>query len=343
MLLPTSTIFTSTEFPLSGGDTLAELDVAYETWGTLAPDGNNAILLCHGYTSHPHAGGGSGGDGWFGNLMGPGKAVDTDQYFVICSNMLGSAYGTSGPLTTNPATGRPYGPDFPKYSTADMVAAQLRLIDHLGVNQLKAVMGYSYGGHLTFLWGAIHPDRMRALVPIAGFIERKTTSAQLDAIRDQFAACPGWNGGHYYGHEKEGGIYDELVKARIKRLRMYGIGKHLEDTVDTPEDRERILRGQAETWAGQFDANSLSILYEAGMNSSARPIVGQFKAPLLNVLARTDSVVDVALGQPTVDLLCDNGVDARFLEIDTEYGHSGPMIDADKWAGELKDFLATTP
>jgi len=94
MLLPTSTLYSSTDFQLSTGENLPELDIAYETRGTLAPDGNNAILLCHGYTNHTHAG---DSDGWFANLMGPGKAVDTDKYFVVCSNMLGSAYGTTGP------------------------------------------------------------------------------------------------------------------------------------------------------------------------------------------------------------------------------------------------------
>jgi homoserine acetyltransferase len=103
------------------------------------------------------------------------------------------------------------------------------------------------------------------------------------------------------------------------------------------------MREQAETWAGQFDANSLSILYEAGIGSSAVPNAGNIKVPLLNVLSRTDSVVDVALGQPTVDMLRDKGVDARFLQIDTQYGHAGPMIDGHKWAGELQDFLDMTP
>lgn len=339
MLLPTSTTYARPDFELTTGETLPELTVAYETWGELAPGGDNAILLCHGYTNYPHAGGDT--QGWFHNLMGPGKAVDTDRYFVVCSNMLGSSYGTSGPQSIDPATGKPYGPDFPKFTTADMVAAQKCLIDHLGIEQLKAVMGYSYGGHLTFLWGATHPDRMRALVPVAGVIERATTKAQVEAIRDRFAgACPGWNGGHYHGREMESGVYDELVKQRMDRLRLYGVGKHLEDTVADAGEREQIIRQRAESWAHQFDANSLAILYEAGIGSAAD--AGRIKAPLLNVLSRTDSVVDVGLGQPTVDLLRGKGVDATFLEIDTEYGHAGPMIDAHKWRDELKAFLDRT-
>lgn len=340
MLLPTSKTFVSPDMPLAGGAVLPELTVAYETWGTLNAKGDNAILLCHGYTNYPHA---TGSDsGWAVNLVGPGKAVDTDKYFVVCSNMLGSSYGTSGPNTINPKTGRNWGPDFPKYSTADMVEAQRRLIDHLGVNQLKAVMGYSYGGHLTFLWGATHPERMRCLVPIAGVIERKTTTAQVQAIRDRYVHCKGWNGGHYYGHEHEG-VYDQMVKDRIERLTNYGIGTHLADTVGDPAKCEAIIRQRAEKWAKEFDANSLYILYEAGIGSNVTPKAANIRAPLLNVLADTDSVVDVAVGQPTVDLLKSKGVKAEFLELKTRYGHAGPMIDAHKWEAKLREFLDRVP
>jgi len=131
MLLATSKTFTSNDFPLAGGAKLAGLTVAFETWGTLNLDGSNAVLVCHGYTSNPHASGDAAG--WMFNLVGPGKAIDTDRYFVVCSNMLGSSYGSTGPGSIDPATGKPYGPDFPAYTPTDMVAAQHRLIDHLGI------------------------------------------------------------------------------------------------------------------------------------------------------------------------------------------------------------------
>ena len=340
MLLPTSKTYETTDFALSTGAHLPKLTVAYETWGELAADGNNAILLCHGYTNHPHA---AGEGGWFAPFIGPGKAIDTDKYFVVCSNMLGSAYGTSGPASINPETGRPYGPDFPKYTTTDMVAAQKLLVDHLGIGQMKAVIGYSYGGHLTFLWGAMHPDRMRALVPVAGVITRKTSVEEVAKIRARFEDLPGWNGGHYYGREKESGVFDRLVEMRRERLQMYGVGQHLADTLGDPKEVDRALTERATQWAGEFDANSLSILYEAGIGSSAEAIAGNIKAPLLDVLATTDSVVDVALGPVTVEMLTAKGVDARFLAIDTPYGHAGPIADWQKWAGELAAFLEGTP
>lgn len=339
MLLPTSQIYSTTDFMLTSGAVLPTLDIAYETWGTLSADGNNAILLCHGYTNHPHAGGDE--NGWFHNLIGPGKAVDTNKYFVVCSNMLGSAYGTTGPASTNPETDKPYGPDFPKYSTRDMIEAQRALIDALGINQLKAVMGYSYGGHLTFLWGATHPDRMRSLVPIAGVIERKQTQDDVARIHARFENCPGWNGGHYYENEPGGGVYEKMVEARMETLTKYGQGTYLAAQGHDLEATAAIIRGRAEEWAAQFDANSLWKLYEAGLGSAADPEA--IKAPLMNVLARTDSVVDVALGQPTVDLLKSHGVDATFVEIDTEFGHAGPMLDAHLWTDHLHDFLNRIP
>lgn len=339
MLLPTSQVHSTTDFKLSSGEILPELEIAYETWGTLSADGSNAILLCHGYTNHPHAGGDQ--DGWFDNLMGPGKAVDTDKYFVVCSNMLGSAYGTTGPASINPDTDKPYGPDFPKYSTLDMVEVQRTLIDALGIKQLKAVMGYSYGGHLTFLWGATYPDRMRSLVPIAGVIERKQTPDDIARVRARFEDCPGWNGGHYYDNEPGGGVYEKMVEARMETLTKYGQGTYLTAQGHDLEAASAIIRGRAEEWATQFDANSLWKLYDAGVGSAANPTA--IKAPLMNVLARTDSVVDVALGQPTVDLLKSHGVDATFVEIDTEFGHAGPMLDAHLWADHLRDFLDRIP
>lgn len=335
MLLPTSETFTSANFPLTGGARLAEVTLAYETYGTLNGAADNAILLCHGYTSHPHAG---GEGGWFANLLGPGKVLDTEKYFVVCSNMLGSAYGSSGPASIDPATGQPFGPDFPRYASIDMVHAQHRLIEHLGIGQMAAVIGYSYGGHLTYLWGSTYADRMRALVPIAGVIERKTSEADIAALRGRFEACPGWNGGCYYGNEKDSGVYDKLVEIRVETLTNYGIGQHLADTQGAAA-RDAAIAAQADEWAGAFDANSLIKLSEAGIGSTAVPRAGDIQAPLMCVLSASDSVVPVALGPETVAMLQSKGVEASFLELPSKYGHAGPMIDADMWSDQLKAFL----
>ncbi len=137
MALPSPKIFTSSLFPLERGGELAELRLAYETYGTLGPEGDNAILVCHGYTSSQHAAGDE--DGWWQDLIGEGRTIDTGRYFVVSTNMIGSAYGSTGPATTNPDTAAPYGPDFPEITVGDMVAAQALLLDYLAVGQLGAV------------------------------------------------------------------------------------------------------------------------------------------------------------------------------------------------------------
>src|SRR5882724_1135507 len=145
-------IFAAKSFHLESGTVMPEVTIAYETYGTLAPDGRNAVLLTHGYTSSQHMAGRSGANGaegsWDG-LVGPGKAIDSDRLFVVSSNMLGSSYGSTNPAFINPTTGKPYGPDFPDITLVDIVRAQKALLDHLGVKHLVAVAGPSFGGYQT--------------------------------------------------------------------------------------------------------------------------------------------------------------------------------------------------
>src|SRR5712692_10151483 len=159
-------IFTTKDFKLVSGTVMPEVTIAYETYGTLAPDGRNAVLLTHGYTSSQHMAGRTGANGaegsWDG-LVGPGKALDTDRLFVVSSNMLGSSYGSTNPAFTNPATGKPYGPDFPDIILIDIVNAQKALLDHLGVKHLVAVAGPSFGGYQTYQWAVAYPDFMDGL------------------------------------------------------------------------------------------------------------------------------------------------------------------------------------
>ena len=305
--------------------------------GTLAPDGRNAILLCHGFTSSPHAAGDDAG--WWAGLVGPGKAIDTDRYFVICANMLGSAYGTTGPGSTNPQTGKAYGPDFPEITTKDIIGTQALLLDHLKVGQLAAVIGFSYGGYLTFEWGVTYPERMRALVPVATAIRGRGTPENVQAFRDRFAACPGWNGGHYYGAKKDSGVLEELAKLRIETLTGYGVAKQLEDTVADPAERDRRLRALGKQWAGEFDANTMIVLRDAAVRFDARPGVTNIKAPVLYALSRSDALFGPQIAPDTIALLRKAGVDARYVEIDSDYGHRGPSVDWQKWAPELKAFL----
>jgi len=337
MLLPTSKVFKSTDFPIKNGGVLAQLEIAYETWGRLAPDGRNAILLCHGFTSSPHAAGDDAG--WWNGLIGPGKAIDTDRFFVVCANMLGSAYGSTGPGSTNPRTGRPYGPDFPEITTKDIVGAQALLLDHLKIGQLAAVVGFSYGGYLTFEWGVTYPLRMRALVPVASAIKGRGTPESVQALRDRFAACPGWNGGHYYGREKESGVFEALLQLRIETLTGYGVAKQLEDTIADPAERTRRMRAMASQWAEEFDANTMIVLRRAAVAFDARLGVAKIKAPVLYALSRSDALFGPDIAPATIAMLEKAGVDARYVEIDSDYGHRGPSVDWRKWGPRLEAFL----
>lgn len=162
--------FETTDFPLELGGSLPKARLAYEAYGKLAPDGRNAVLLTHGFTSSHHAAGrnpeNGNAPGWWNGLVGPGKAIDTDRLYVVASNMLGSSYGSTNAKDIDPATGKPYGPTFPDITVSDIIGLQKRMLDHLGVKHLAAVAGNSYGGFQAFQWAVDHPDFMDAIVPV---------------------------------------------------------------------------------------------------------------------------------------------------------------------------------
>jgi homoserine O-acetyltransferase len=234
----------------------------------------------------------------------------------------------------------PHGAAFPDITTGDMVAAQSRLLDYLGVARMAAVIGYSYGGYLAFTWGFTHPARMRALVPVATGISGRGGSETVIALQDRFAAqCPGWHGGQYYDAKKESGVEDALAAIRIETLRGYGIERGLAAQYEDAARARRALDEMAREWAREFDANSLIALRKAAIRYDARPHVGSIDAPLLYVLSRTDALFPPKLAMPTLELLRKAGVDAHYVEIDSEHGHRGPSVDWRLWAGPLRSFL----
>ncbi|MBT7759140.1 MAG: alpha/beta fold hydrolase, partial [Rhodospirillaceae bacterium] len=314
------------------------LTLAYETYGTLNAEADNGILLGHGYTSNPHAAGDEAG--WWHNLIGPGRAIDTDRYYVVCANMIGSAFGSTGPGSTNPATGVPYGASFPDITTGDMVASQTLLLDHLGVGQLAAVIGFSYGGYLTYQWGVTHPDRMRALVPVATWNRSRGGVETVTAIEDRFAQCSGWNGGDFYANEQNSGVPEMMAEVRVETLRGYDVDRALLDQLGSEAAATVELEKRGRLWAAQFDANSLIVLRRAAVRFNAWDNAANIKAPVLYVLANTDQRFPAGeLAEPTMAHLQANGVDATYVEIDSPYGHLAPTEDWQKWAGDLEAFL----
>ena len=190
---------------LDGGVLLSPVEIAYETYGTLAPDGGNAILICHALTGDQHVASEhpiTGKSGWWTRMVGPGKPIDPARHFIVCANVLGSCMGSSGPATVNPATGAPWGMGFPVITIRDMVRAQAMLLDHLGVQRLKAVVGGSMGGMQALSWPATFPDRVEAAVVIASTARHSAQNIAFHEVgRQAVMADPRWNGGAYYEGE----------------------------------------------------------------------------------------------------------------------------------------------
>jgi homoserine O-acetyltransferase/O-succinyltransferase len=334
-------MFTIENFRLESGAVLPQAVIAYETYGTLAADGRNALLLAHGFTSNHHAAGryaaSDSETGWWDPLIGPGRAIDTDRLFVISTNMLGSSYGSTNPASLNPKTGKPYGPDFPEITLVDIVAVQKRLLDALGVKHLLAVAGPSYGGYQTFQWGVTYPDMMDALVAVVSAPKGGGTDDRVAALRQRFAADPNWNGGWYY---EKGGIVPTLTALRIETLKRYGAEEVLAQQIANAEKREAALRSAAEKWAHEFDANGMLRLAHASSFFDAEKDFAKMRAKLLYVLSSTDKLFPPSIAPDVMGKLKAAGVDATFFELKSSYGHLASRADADKWAPTLKAFLA---
>ena len=320
------------------GGVLRGVRLAYITRGRLAPDGRNAVLLTHGYTSsHSFIEGGSGASegGWSG-LVGPGLAIDTDRFFVVSSNMLGSSFGSTAPRSPNPATGRPYGPDFPPITLTDIVAAQRRLLDALGVRGLHAVVGPSYGGFQAFTWGVEHPDFLRGLVAAVSGL---TAPRSLDPapLAARLAGDPNWNGGHYY--DRTGGVLATMTAVREETLRRYGLDEELAPQMPDKAARDAEIRLRARAWAEAAYAHSLLVLGRALDHYDLRADLGRIRARVLYVLSRTDRLFPPSLAAEVMPALAAAGVSATYAEIDSEHGHLASGTEAAKWAPALKGFL----
>lgn len=339
MLSSTSEIFKTQQFQLQKGKILPILKLAYEDWGTLNPERNNAILVCHGYTNHHHAG---GKDGWFSNLIGPGKSIDTKKYYVVAANMLGSSYGSTGPASTNPSTSKPYALDFPDITVGDMVNSQVELLNYLGIKQLAAVIGNSFGGHLAFEWATEHPGKVRAVVAAVSSVVGRGDQSTVNALTDRFAKCDDWFGGQCYSKGKDSEVQREMIRFRVETLRKYGYDNKIRETIGKdPKVIEEELVRLAKPWAEEFDPNSLIVLRKAAIEFDARPQISNCKAPLLYVLSSSDNLFPPSIAPKTMQLFQDAGVNATFLELESRNGHRAPAIDWQGWADILCDFLKT--
>ncbi len=328
------------DFRLSGGTALAEARIAYLTMGHLAADGRNAVLVTHGYTSGPRMieGGESASEGSWAALVGPGRPIDTERYFVVASNMLGSSFGSTNAASIDPATGRPYGPRFPELTVSDIVAAQKHLLDTLGVRHLVAVAGPSYGGYQAFQWAVDYPDFMRGIVAVVTGL--RSSVAGIKPLLAQLERNPNWNGGDYYDR---GGVTDTTTEMRIETRKDYGLDAGLAARFPDPAARAIELHRIARAWAEQFDANSLVILRKAMLRYDVTPRLSRIRARVLYVLSSTDKLFPPSLAPEVMDALRAAGVSAEFVPLDSPFGHLASGLDADKWAPALRTFIRALP
>lgn len=334
--------FTIRNFRLTKGETLPQATIAYETYGSLAPGGRNALLLTHGFTSsHRQAGrnpANGGNPGAWDALVGPGKAIDTNRLFVVSSNMLGSSFGSTNAASINPNGGQPYGPDFPNITIRDIVAAQKALLESLGVNHLVAVAGPSYGGYQAYQWAVAYPDFMDAIVPVnTAPWASANTDKQLAEVTARLATDPDWNGGRYYD---TGGCKNTLTEIRLETLQRYGNDEVLKPRFPEPAERAAAMRRNAADWAAKWDANSLIILRRALLGFDARPEFSKIRAEVLYMLCRTDALFPPKIAPGVMQALAEAGVSARYFELDSELGHSSTGPEHAKWSPVLREFLA---
>ncbi len=357
------TIATDRPFVLEGGGYLRDVTVAYETWGELAPDAGNAVLVCHALTGDSHAAGRSGPGhptaGWWDDLIGPGRAIDTDRYFVVCANVLGGCQGTTGPSSIDVATGRPYGSRFPVVTVRDIVRTQAALADHLGVDVWLSVVGGSMGGMQALEWAVMFPRRLRSVAAIATTAAASPQQIAYSSVqRSAIALDPNWRGGDYYDAPPGEGPHQGLAVARELAQITYRtdtvfrdrFGREVVDSIDDHFtlwqrfDVEGYLDYHGAKLARRFDANSYLVicrsmdLHDLGRGRGGLDAAfGRVRAPALVMSIDSDALYPPYQQEQLVDGLRAKGVPCRYATIDSDDGHDGFLLET----GPVGDGVAT--
>ena len=348
---------------LSGGAELGPVEVAYETYGTLAPGRDNVVFVCHALTGDAHAAGyrdDADKPGWWDNLIGPGKPLDTDRFFVVCPNLLGGCQGTTGPLSTNPATGRPYGLDFPLLQMTDFVTVHRRLLDHLGIERLHAAVGGSLGGMQVLQWALDAPEQIDNAVVVAASSRLTAQNIAFSAVaREAIMRDPGFQEGAYIGTDRGPrlGLSIARMMAHITYLSEEAMsekfGRRLQGE-EEPGSRmglgvdfqvESYLNHQGEVFLDRFDA--LSYLYLtrsmdyfdvfADPGGAARIAVGGTRFLVLSF--DTDWRFDTSHSRRIVRTLEDAGASVTFREIRSPWGHDSFLLVVPGYHESISAFL----
>jgi homoserine O-acetyltransferase len=372
---------------LDCGRELHPVRVAYETYGSLSSRRDNVILVCHALSGDAHAAGfsatpatestrdgfaatdrdGTAGQalGWWDGMIGPGKAFDTSRYFVVATNLLGGCRGTTGPSSADPATGRPYGTDFPVITVADMVRTERAFLDALGIERLAAVAGGSLGGMQAFEWAIQYPDQVDAVVGIASTHALHPQGMAWNAIaREAIMRDPDWQGGHYYGTGRapEAGLGVARMVGHVTYLSGEALdtkfGRRLQDsddlryTLTEPEFQvESYLRHQASSFVRRFDANtylytSRALTYfdlarQHGSGSLAQALKGVAARTLL-IAFSSDWLYPPSGSEEIADALRSLDKPVEFEVIDAPYGHDCFLLEEARQTPIIQRFLRSS-
>lgn len=351
------------EMMLERGDRLALADVAYETYGRLNKERSNAILVCHALSGDAHAAGwhkGSEKPGWWDIAIGPGKALDTDKYFVICSNVLGGCKGTTGPSSINPNTGKPYGLNFPIITIKDIVDVQRRLIDHLGIRKLFAVIGGSFGGMQVLQWTVSYPEMVRLAVPIATSAYSSPQQIAFNEVgRRAITSDPDWNDGNYYGRTAPArGLSLARMIGHITYLSDESMhqkfGRRLQDkseysfNFDLDFQVESYLRYHGDSFVKRFDANSYLYItkaidyFDLAKDGTLAEAFRDVKAKFLVLSISSDWLYPSYQSKEIVEALTANDIDVRYCEIKSNYGHDAFLLESGQINYNMGNFLSHT-
>ena len=337
--------------------------IAYQTYGSLNRDRSNAVLICHALTGDQHVANENpltGKPGWWTTMVGPGKPIDTDRYFVICSNVVGGCMGSTGPASTNPATGRPYGLELPVITIRDMVRAQAKLVDFLGVKQLFCVAGGSMGGMQVLQWAASYPDRVFCAMPIAAAARHSSQNIAFHEVgRQAIMADPDWWAGKYFDHETRPtkGLAVARMAAHITYLSEEALhrkfGRKLQDrdaptfSFDADFQIESYLRYQGLSFVERFDANSYLYVTRAMDYFDLAADYGGSLAKAFNgtrtrfclVSFTSDWLFPTAASRAVVHALNAGGASVSFVEIETDKGHDAFLLDEPELFATTRGFL----
>jgi homoserine O-acetyltransferase len=351
--------FSPNELVLESGEKLGPITVAYETYGQLNDQRSNAILILHALSGDAHAAGFHKGDekpGWWDEMIGPGKAFDTNRYFIICSNVLGGCKGTTGPSSVNAETGRKYGLDFPVISILDMVNVQRHLIDHLEIDRLLSVAGGSMGGMQALEWLLSYPDRLKSAIVIATAAKHSPQQIAFHEVgREAIMADPDWKEGHYYGgHSPAKGLAVARMVGHITYMSEVSMAEKFGRRTSTngkPRkfsndfEVEEYLHNRGDHFVKRFDANSYLYItkaidsFDVSRGKELHEVFKGNKAKVLVLGFKSDWLYPASQLKEIVKACKWAGVDTTYCEIDSTYGHDAFLLEVEEETHLIKHFL----